>query len=124
MARWDSLILLVVIPQICFKIFWQAYLQILNWYLSSVQILVDETEKSKQYLAEEREKFKREKEDKERIIKAKDEMITTLKETFDSVEALKDFKWKQSSVQKWGESTPVFCIWSFCRHSDKVSSLG
>ena len=108
MARWDSLILLVVIPQICFKIFWQAYLQILNWYLSSVQILVDETEKSKQYLAEEREKFKREKEDKERIIKAKDEMITTLKESFDSAEALKDFK--QSSVQKWSESTPVFCV--------------
>ena len=71
---------------------------------------MDETEKSKQHLTEERENFKQETEDKEWIIKSKDEMIITLKETFDSVEALKDFKQKQSSVQKLGESTPVFCV--------------
>ena len=54
--------------------------------------------------------MEREKEHLEQIIIAKDETITTLKEKFDSVEALKDFNRKPSTVQKWGESTPVFCF--------------
>lgn len=85
---------------------------------------MDETEKSKQHLTEERENSKWETEDKEWIIKSKDKMITTLKETFDSFKALKDFKEKQSSVQKWGESTVSRFATRFHRHSDKVSSLG
>jgi predicted RNase H-like nuclease (RuvC/YqgF family) len=67
------------------------------------QIIIAKDEKFKQ-------EMEREKEHLEQIIIAKDETITTLKEKFDSVEALKDFNRKPSTVQKWGESTPVFCF--------------
>ena len=66
----------------------------------------------KQDLEREREKFKqdleREREHKEEMMATKNETISALKEKFDSVEALKDFKRKPSTVQKWGKSTPVF----------------
>ena len=74
----------------------------------------EELEKEKEKFEKEREKFEQEmeweKEHLECIITAKDESITILKEKFDLVEALKDFNWKPSTIQKWGKSTPVFCF--------------
>ena len=76
------------------------------------QDLEKERETFKQDLEREREKFKQdlewEKEHKEEMMATKNETISALKEKFDSVEALKDFKRKPSTIQKLGKSTPVF----------------